>query len=255
MIQSIFPRASEPTPLRTALLGLAPFLAAGPAMVVVSYHPGWDPVQAPWVFPLAIGALVVLICAGFWFGVRQRFPLWSYPYAVYLLILLIFGVTYLVNGTPWDINDEGGIALAVLGLAVLAMVIIPVLRPFYANLRRDWTQLSYGLFVFTMFMLSGQDHDISPHLTPLVLLPGLIALAGAALYLCLGSTIWRLVALLASLLLGGLVWVAPILIEAPGDRYQWMLGTQLLLTAWGILGLLLIAPALIGIFARPRLAA
>ncbi len=255
MILSIFPQASEQTPVRAALFGLAPFLAAGPVLTVLSYHPGWDPAQARWVNPAVIGAIALLFFAGFWIGARQRFPRWSYPYAFYLLLLLIFAVTYLVNGTPWDINHEAGIALVVLALSAAAMAVVPALRPFYANLRRDWTQLSYGLFVFTMFLLTGQDHDISPNLTLLVLLPGLIVFAGAALYLRLASPAWQVAALLASLLLGGLAWAAPIFDAAFGNLYQWMIGLQLLLMVWGILGSLLLAPALIGVFVRPRLAA
>jgi hypothetical protein len=224
-------------------------------MVVVSYHPWWDPALARWVEPLAIGTIALLICAGFWIGARRGFPRWSYPYACYLLILLIFAVTYLVNGTPWDINHEAGLALVVLAAAALAMTTVPALRPFYANLRRDWTLLSYGLFVFSMIIFCTQDRDVSPRLTFLVLLPSLITLAGAFLYLRLASTAWRIAALLASMLLGGLVWAIPFLGDGFSSTYEWMAGMRLLLTIWGILGGLLIAPALIGVFARPRLAA
>jgi hypothetical protein len=255
MVHSIFPQASEQTPVRAALLSLAPFLVAGPLMVVVSYHPWWDPAGARWTDPLAIGAISLLISLGFGIGAMRRFPRWSYPYAFYLLMLLIFAVTYLVNGTPWDINHEPAVALAVIAAAALVMTAVPALRPFYANVRRDWTLLSYGLFAFSMIIFCTQDRDVSPRLTFLVLLPSLITLAGAFLYLRLASTAWRIAALLASTLLGGLVWIVPLFDTMIGSMTDFIVSLRLLLTVWGALGGLLIVPALIAVFTRPRLAA
>ncbi len=53
-------------------------------------------------------------------------------------------------------DSEAGASSARLWLVVVALAILitwwtPITRPFYTNLRRDWTLLSYGLYACTLF--------------------------------------------------------------------------------------------------------
>ncbi len=253
MIRSYFPQTSDRIPVGIAVLSLAPLLFAGPLSTIISYHPWWDlKQQTTWVMPIFGAVVALLICAAFVVGVARKFPRWCYPYAFYLILALTFLATYAVNGTPWDVNHEADILLAVVAAEALVMAAVPFLRRFYANIRRDWTLLSYGMYAFSAFLLASQDHDEAPRLTLLVMLPSLIILAGAFLHLRLASASWRFAVLIISMLAGTLVWAIPIFDGMIGTWIGFMQALTLLLIAWGILGGLLLAPILIGVFTRPK---
>jgi len=247
-----FPGATDQIPWGSALLSLIPLLFIGPISLVVSYHPGWDPARLPWVLPLYTALAIVMIFLGFILGLLRKFPRWSYPYAILVVILLTFAVTYLINRTPWDINHEGLILLLVVILSFLATRWLPATRPFYANLRHDWTLLSYGLYACTLFLFGTTDHDETPRLNLLVLLPSLVGLLGAVIHLRLASPIRRVAVLLLSMLVGVFLWVLPVFNGMMGSWGAFLVVLGLLLSAWGILVALILAPILINVFIRPK---
>ena len=251
MTIQLFPQTSDRTPWGTALLSLAPFFITGPGAILLSYHPWWDPGRWSWVAPLFVIVAVLSIAIGLVLGVLRKFPRWSYPYAVYGVILLTFLATYWINRTPWDINHESLILFLVVGLSILITWSVPITRPFYTNLRRDWTPLSYGLYACTLFLFATQDQDESPTLTLLVLLPSLIALLGALAHLRLASAVQRFAVLLLSMLLGAFIWTLPVFGGMMGSRESFLQALGMLLTIWGILAALILAPILVGVFNRP----
>jgi hypothetical protein len=248
MLTPLFPQTSDQTPWPTALLSMLLFVITGPLAIIQSYHPGWDPQRAPWVFPLVMILGGLAICTGLAIGVVKNFPRWSYPYATYAVFLLTFLATYWINRTPWDINHEGWVLFVVVGVSILVTWWLPAFRPFYANLRRDWTLLSYGLYACTLFILGTHDSDESPVLNLWVVLPSLIGIVGALAHLRLASATRRFGVLLLSMSVGVFIWWSPVFGGMTGTWQGTLVVTGILLMIWGILGALIIAPILVGVF-------
>ena len=248
MLTRLFPQTSDQTTWHTAILSMLLFVISGPLGIMVGYHPGWDPQQLPWVFPLVMILGGLAICAGLAIGAVKKFPRWSYPYAIYAIFLLTFVATYWINRTPWDINHEGWVLFVVVGVSILVTWWLPAFRPFYANVRRDWTLLSYGLYACTLFILGTHDSDESPVLNLWVLLPSLIGIAGALAHLRLASATRRIGALLLSMSVGVVIWWSPVFSGNTGTWQGTLVVTGILLMIWGILAALIIAPMLVGVF-------
>lgn len=240
----LFPQTSGQTPWRTAILSLVPLGFAGPLAVIHSYHPWWDPQELPWISSAFLIVAAFSLCAGFILGALKKFPRWSYPYTSFVVILITFLATYLVNGMPWDINHEGYILLWVAVLSVLVTAPLPFFRPFYTNIRRDLTLLSYGLYAFTLFTLTAHDQDAFPRLNLLVLLPSLIGILGALAHLRLSSAPWRT----AALILGALAGVPLTMFTLYGSWMELLKAAGFVLAVWGVLVGLLLAPVLAGLF-------
>jgi hypothetical protein len=253
MDTQIFPRTSDQTSWPTAILSLTPYLILGPLVTVMSYHPWWDPQQLPWVFPLFIGLACLAISLSFIVGAIHKFPRWSYPSAIYLILMLTFLVTYLVNGTAWDINSEGGILFLVMGLLFVLSWLLPPLRPLLANLRLDWTLLSYGMYACSLLLLSSQDHDEVPYLNWVALLPTVIWIAGALAHLRLASAKLRVGVLLLSVLLGLSIWWSPVIAGNSSTLAGFLVVSGIMLAFWAVLAGLVLAPILIGVITYNRL--
>lgn len=248
MLTRLFPQTSDQTPWRTALLSMLLFVISGPLAIAVSYHPGWDPQKFPWVFSVLEVVAGLAICTGLAIGAVKKFPRWSYPYAIYAIFLLTFLATYAINRTPWDINHEGWVLFLVVGISILATWWLPAFRPFYANLRRDWTLLSYGLYACTLLLMGTHDSDESPVLNLWVLLPSLISITGALAHLRLTSATKRVGVLLLSMSVGVFLWWSPVFSGNTGTWQGTLVVTGILLMFWGILAALIMVPILVGVF-------
>jgi hypothetical protein len=232
------------TPWKTALLSIMPMLIAVPAAVLQNYG------LLPWSLGVQISISLLAVSIAFLLGALKKFPRWSYIYPVYFVILTIFGIFNLINRIPRDMRAETVTILSVILFVALLIGLVPVLRIFYSNILRDWTLLSYALFACTLFLLSNHDQGEVPRLNLLVLLPGLIAILGALVHLRLESGLLRVGTLLVSMLVAVFVWVLPIFAVVMGSRDNLLIVVNLLLTIWGLLGGLILAPILIGIFTR-----
>jgi hypothetical protein len=253
MAFQVFPQTSDRIPLGTALLSMLPLFLAGPFFLIMSYSSSLFPQAPAWLWSFFVAVAVVGIVGGLILGAVRKFPRWSYPYAVYVLIMLTFLVTFLWNGTPWNVNDEMGILLLVAGIFVLVTCRLPLFNTLYANIWRDWTLLSYALYAGTLLFVSIQDHDVTPRLTLLVLLPSLIWIMGALAHLRLASARLRVAVLLLSSLLAYSVWMVPIIgMEHNTLAYLFRMYRFLFDLGW-VLAALVVAPVLIGVFAFNRL--
>ena len=74
MISQYFPGTSDPTPWRSAVLSLAPFLFTGPLAAIAGYHPSWGAQQFP-----SLASIFLIVTAAFSYGL----------YAFTLLILSV----------------------------------------------------------------------------------------------------------------------------------------------------------------------
>lgn len=193
-----------------ALAGLWPFLLAGPIGVLLAYpypSPAWR--SAPWAQLLMGAAYVLPLLIGLGIGWLRKWPRWAYPYLGLVLLILGTLISYPITRLVFDVGPEwpywpqfaittGSHALVFGALALSARAWRP-LQPLYQSFRRDWTQLSFGLFLSAGVLFGSIDHEEDPRLTLFVLLPPLIIMLGALAYLVSANKAQRLLALLISL--------------------------------------------------------
>jgi hypothetical protein len=250
----LFPKSAGQTPWSIAILSLVPFILPGPLTPLLSYHPWWDPNKLPFIAAARLPVTVGLLILGFLLGILKQFPRWSYLYSLYILFILPFGVIYLIDSILFNINPdiEGYILMLLVVLAIIASRFLLFLRPFFTNIRQDWTLLSYAFYACTFFLLSTNDMDESPVYNLQVLLPSLITWLGALAYLRLVDPLKKVGALLGAILLGVLIWWWPVFGSNSGSLVGLLTVSGMLLSSWMILGGLILAPILINVSFRPR---
>lgn len=253
-IRRLFPKSAGQTPWSIAILSLVPFILPGPLAPLLSYHPWWDPNDLPLIAAARLPVTVGLLILGFLIGILKQFPRWSYLYSLYILLFLPFGIIDLINRTLFKINPdfEGYILMLLVILVILASRFLPFLRPFFTNIRQDWTLLSYAFYACTFFLLSTNDMDESPVYNLQVLLPSLITWLGALAYLRLVDPLKKVGALLGAIFLGALIWWWPVFGSNSGSLGGLLVVSGMLLSSWMILGGLILAPILLNIAFRPR---
>ncbi len=256
-IRQHFPQSAEQTPWFIAILSLVPFLLPGPLAALLTYHPWWNPNALPLIAAARVPLTVGLLILGFLIGILRRFPRWSYLYSLYFLFVLPLGVIYLVDSLLFKINPnlQGYIfmlvVLLMVALAVIARRSLLFMRPFFTNIRQDWTLLSYAFYACIFLLLSSNDMSESSVYNLQVLLPSLIAWLGALAYLCLVDPLKKVGALLGAVLLGVSIWWWPVLNSSSGSLVGLLAVSGILLISWIALGGLILAPILIsGSFRR-----
>jgi hypothetical protein len=195
-----------------ALAGLWPFLLAGPLNVLLNHpypSPAWR--STPWAQILMVMVYGLPLLIGLGVGWLRKWPRWAYPYLGVLLLVLGLLISGAITGLVFEVGPEwpfwpqfaittSSHALVLGALALSARAWRP-LHPLYQSFRRDWTQLSFGLFVFVGRLFGGIDHQEDPSLTLFVLLPPLIIVLGALAYLLSSTKSQGILALLISLAL------------------------------------------------------
>ena len=156
-------------------------------------------------------ALAALLLLGLGVGWYKRWPRWSYPYLGLALFVLggfvvnaIFRVVFEV-GPEWPFLPQAMIAIGVfaltMGVLLLAARAWQPLRSLYQGVRRDWTRLSFSLFLGGGILFGLIEHEEDPALTVFVFLPSLIVSLGAFVYLRSATKAQRILAMLISLAL------------------------------------------------------
>jgi hypothetical protein len=195
-----------------ALAGLWPFLLAGPISVLLSYpypSPAWQSIA--WAEILIGAAFGLPLLLGLGIGWIKEWPRWAYPYLGVVLLTLGTLVSYPITRLVFEVGPEwpfwpqfaittGSHALVLTALALSARAWRP-LHPLYQSLRRDWTQLSFGMLLSAGFLFGIIDHEEDPILTLFVFLPPVIIVLGALAYLLGASKAQRILAMLISLVL------------------------------------------------------
>jgi len=239
-----FPTTTDRVPWTTALLSLIPLFIAGPVRVMVFFTPEFSPESRSPLYLAFLALSALLLLGGMVVGALKKSPRWSYPYGVNLAFTVSILVQYLSYLNGWRIGDGFAISLLVL-VPILAFHWLPPFRTFYANIRQDWTLLSYALYGLVLFLLAGIDSDETPTLNLLVLLPSLLSLGGALGYLRVGQAMGRIASLLAATLIGMFFFWLPVF---QGMVSMWLsvgMGLFLLLSSWVILGGIILSPLLV----------
>ncbi len=242
-LDAYFPSTSDQTPWRVALLSLLPFFLGGTLHLVLSFQPEWSPMQASphQLWFLLLCTLVVL--AGCILGIVKKFPRWAYPYPFYLAFSIYAFVSYANFIYQQSFSPRNSFLFYLVG--ILVILFLPGLRSFYSHIRQDWTLLSYGLYGFAFYLLSGADYDETPQLTLLVLLPSLISLVSALAHLRIRSASIRIAALLLGSYVAIMFWLLPIFQGMISIAVGIIIGSFMVLV-WGtMLTTILLAPMLV----------
>ncbi len=260
-IRQHFPQSADQTPWLIAILSLAPFILPGPLAPLLNYHPWWDPNALPLIAVARVPLTVGLLLLGFLIGALRHFPRWSYLYGLYSIIFLPVGLIRLIDSAIIPINPriEGNILSLLIVLLVVLLILarrrLPFLRPFFTNIRRDWTLLSYTLYACTFFLTASNDLDESPVYNLQVLLPSLITWLGALAYLRQADPLKKVGALFGAVLLGVLIWWWPVFggwsSSFPASFLGLLVASGMLVFWWVTFGGLILAPILINIVFRP----
>ena len=243
---------SKPTGLRQALLSLLPFVIIGPALLALGYWPQWT--STAWIrytWPGEATLVVVVFWGGILLGARNGFPRWSFPYVMVGVVSLSALVNELMTHTPLH-NDQLLWILVIAGLWGLLTWRWRVFRPFYERIRQDWTHLSYCFFALAMMLSASVDHDETPTLTLLVLLPSLITLTGAFLYLRSATLQGRIRWLVGSLTIALVIWIWPIMDGMTGSLGGIITVLGLFIGFYFVLLGFLLAPVLLARYLRKK---
>ena len=255
MTENISPpdESAPPTPWKTALISLLPFVWIGPVILWLSYFPFWtDPQWRNRIWLVENIILVVVFWGGILLAVKRGFPRWSYPYVLIGIVSLAALMDIALKGLPL-INFNSLWILVFIGGWTAAVVFLKPFRPFWKNIRQDWTYLSYALFTIVLQLAAAVDHDEVPQLTVVALLPSLLALAGALAHLRAKTRTWRILALVLSLTIALPIWLSPVLEGIVGSPAIWVIISFGMFFGWYIILLgILLAPALISRFKRVK---
>lgn len=194
------------------LAGLWPFVLLGPLSLLLSYPyplPSWR--ESAWFNGLVYGVYGASLLLGLAAGWRAKFPRWAYAYLGLLLLLLDYlaqaGLGILLSG--WGIGLSAWlrfladllIYLILLGgLHVLTRLWTP-LHPLRQSIRRDWSQLSFGLLVTGAWLFGLVDYRYDPELSLPAFLPAILLALGALAYLFSRTPGQGMAALLGGLVL------------------------------------------------------
>jgi len=229
------------------LLGIWPFLFAGPLMAILPYLPGQAAQLFNFMSPLWLATVGLSLFIGLFLGWRKDFPRWVYPYLVLVFFIITIPALGLLAPTglnrlnPWIATAI--LLFAILGLGAAALFLssrIPHTRKIFYDVRDDWTRLSFGMLVFVAFYTGLYTGDHLPPFGLIVWLPSVVILLGAIAYLLSGSRLIRSLVLIITLGLGVLFGM----FIFSGDAAWAIWPASLLVT-------LILSPVLVGLFARP----
>lgn len=251
-MEPVFPTTSDQTPWPAALLSLLPFFIAGSLRIIVSYQPGWSPVDGSQRYLLYLLLSCLAVAGGLVVGAVKKFPRWAYPYVVTLAFSLSLMVAYAVYLFHFSLYGQNGFFLTLLML--LIPLWLPPLRAFYRRIAQDWTLASYGLYAFVLYILASIEYEGHPTLDLMALLPPLMGLVAALAHLRIRDAFARFAALLVGTFLGLLIWLTPFFLGMISIWAGILIGVIMMLVYGTILLGLLLAPLVIARAVRMWLA-
>ncbi len=255
------------------LAGMMPFLMQPIVFLLGSVLAFWvkDPPPLPEPVLITISSVLALIYAGTCMAVLglswvKGFPRWCYPYWALGLAfssLLVGAATpgLRIFGHAFEHDELWGWRawIPVLVVAVIALLLSRSVRPLrqlVTGIWYDWTRLSfgfYGLLPLALMIVFDEVHGEEPYVAVL----GVILAIGALAYMRSSRTWQRALTLLLGMTL---TWIAATVYLAiywhgrqefgmlrPGTGYETARG---MLNAFGVLVVLILAPALLGLLRR-----
>jgi hypothetical protein len=232
------------------LLGVWPFLFAGPLMAILPYLPR----KATQLFnidsPLWWATICLSVFIGIFVGWRKGFPSWVYPYLEFPFLAIVIPLLGWLSQFVRRMRMNPGISTAILlaatvGLGVAALFFLSHIPPtmnIYYGVRNDWTRLSFGMIVYLAFGMGIYTGDHLPPFGPAVLLPSMVVVLGAVAYLFCRGRFLHSVVLIATLVIS---FLGKMILE---DAEGWAIWPVLFLVS------LIFSPALVELFPRHHLA-
>lgn len=264
--------APESGSWREFLFALAPFLLLGVLPPLLSL------LQVPYVHTpvagnVAFAFLGLLLCLCI-IGLAKGLPRWSWPYlgivlaavSVYALRGPMSGLyhTFVSRSDPWFVRQVAyqgqcwGGMLIVTVVIVVAAAALPVLRPLYVRLRRDWTLLSFGLYGGALLALVLTLDDYVRE-EPYQLAAMMILVAGGWMYLRVHHLWQRALILSAAFTLAmGVAAIGKAILFASADwpypRFSFTPRTEAVSTVimWAWLMVAILVPALLNLLPDPE---
>jgi len=187
-----------------AFIGVLPFLGYGIAYMYEKIVP-LPSMRVLHDLPIVYG----LVLVGLLIGWIRGFPLWSYSYLGWALVIAWFDRNVHVNGV-----SQGYKILIPLGMTVaIALIWTRSLNPIkqlLSDIWHDWTRLCLAIYAFGGFMNMGYDENHHPYLLIFMLFTTLIVTAGAWFFLRSGSIVSRVLSIalgfIAASILGGICY-------------------------------------------------
>jgi hypothetical protein len=175
-----------------AFIGALPFLAFGIAgMIGKVDHPfnthGHDVEMV----------LYLLVLSGLLVGWILRFPLWSYAYLGWSLLIAWFNTNITIYGVHWGYRVWIPFGITVL-IALLWTRSLDPLKKFTRDIWHDWTRLLFVMYAFGAFMSLIYDENHNPYLLLFMAVATLIVTAGAWFFLRSSNMIGRILSIAVS---------------------------------------------------------
>jgi len=234
-----------------AFLGMLPFFAFGVARMIGIvdhiYNVRGHNVEMG-VYSLALAGLLI--------GWVRGFPLWSYSYLGWSLLLAWANTNIRVYGVDWGYRIWIPFGITVL-IALLWTRSLEPIKKFIQDSWNDWTRLSLMMYAMGAWVFMIYDENHHPFLPGFVLASILVAVGGAWFFLRSTSLKGRVFSIMGSYISGSIIsgisyatwdWHAYNGLPKPEEAWYQTLG----MTMIGILFWLLILfwPALIAVIQR-----
>ena len=230
------------------VLGVWPFLFAGPLMAVLPYLPGRAPGLLNIDSPVWWGTICISVLIGILVGWRKGFPSWVYPYLMILFFAIVIPMlswlSILLNMSMNSWISTVVLTVAFVGFGAAALFLLnrlPATRNIFYDIRNDWTRLTFGMFVFLAFGMGVYTGDHLPPFGAGVLLPSIVVVLGAVAYLFCRGRLARSVVLVATL---GISILGLLILQDEENSVFWPI-----LSLWVAL---FFSPVLVGLVPRTR---
>jgi len=179
-----------------ALLGTLPFLAFGISTMIG---------KVDHIYRLrahhADLAVYAFALVGLLIGWIRGFPLWSYSYLGWSLLL---AWAYTNNGTKW--NSQIGIPFGIMVLiALLWTRSLTPLKKFLRDCWNDWTRLSLMMYAMGAWVWMIYDENHHPYLVVFVFISALVATAATWVFMQSSSTKSRVLSIIAGFIIGKII--------------------------------------------------
>jgi hypothetical protein len=177
-----------------AFLGMLPFLAFGVASMIGKADPvhslrGHNAEMV--VYALALAGLLI--------GWIRGFPLWSYSYLGWSLVLAWANTNMRIDGTDWGYRVWIPLGVTVLFALLWTRSLEPV-RKLCRDVWKDWTRLSLALYALGGWVSVIYDENHHPYLLVFMLASTLVTAGAAWFFLRSSSTRGRILAIVGGVM-------------------------------------------------------
>jgi hypothetical protein len=167
----------SPSTRRQAFWGILPFLAFGISSMI-------DKMDHIYLLHRHSVEMTVygLVLVGLLIGWIRGFPLWSYSYLGWSLLLAWSNTNISINGIRWGYQVWIPFGITTL-IALLWTRSLTPLKKLLRDCWNDWTRLSLTMYTFIAFMFLIYDENHHPYLMILMIVSTLATAAGAWFFL------------------------------------------------------------------------